>query len=107
MMTTTTTKTANQYKWRTDEPFDMPYWWPPERLERTFRGKTNAELEARYKTVLDDVPENTGMPIGEAREWHCLNKPVKCPLCVAWIDWDDELTALTKELRRRKAPGWR
>lgn len=98
---TITKATRSPYPYRMIDPMSAPAWWSDSQLERHFRGWQDYALEGLYEHLLDNTPADTGIESGVPREWHCLGKNPKCALCVAWINWDDELTAIEREVRRR------
>lgn len=91
----------NQYTYRTEEPFSSPFWWTNRQLQAHYRGVSTGELQNRLEWLYDHAPADTGAPAGKPREWHCLLEKVKCPLCLAWINWNDECTLVSHELKRR------
>lgn len=95
------------YPLRGPGPSDFPFWWPEKQLQTHFANTPTAQLDARLEWLHAHVPTDTGMPIGVARTDHCAPLPLaeKCLLCRAWINRDDEITAICRELKRRGA--WR
>lgn len=81
--------------------WDHPVFWSREQLTKRFAGWSTDELRERLEHLHENPPADTGMPSGQPRDWHCLHKEPKCPLCVAWEAYVYEATAIGMELRRR------